>query len=140
MTFFWGLMFIVFIIIELMTVNLVTIWFAFGSLITFFVSLFFDFFIWQIVVFIIASLICLILTKPIVKKLKIIKFEPTNSDRFIGKSGEVVKAITPKEKGEVKVLGTVWTAISDEKLDVGTDVVVQKIEGVKLVVKKEEKD
>ena len=137
MTMFWGLAFLVFIVIELATVNLVTIWFAVGSLITLFVSLYVESEIMQIIIFIIASLVSLIITKPIASKLKIRNIEPTNSDRYVGKKGEVTKKITPKEKGEVKVLGTIWTAVSDETLEVGEEIEVKKIDGVKLIVEKE---
>ncbi len=137
MTMFWGLAFLVFIVIELATVNLVTIWFAVGSLITLFVSLYVESEIMQIIIFIIASLVSLIITKPIASKLKIRNIEPTNSDRYVGKKGEVTKKITPKEKGEVKVLGTIWTAVSDETLEVGEEIKVKKIDGVKLIVEKE---
>lgn len=137
MTMFWGLAFLIFIAIELLTVNLVTIWFAVGCLITLFVSLYVESVIIQLIIFIVASLGSLIITKPIASKLKIKNIEPTNSDRYVGKNGEVIKRITPKEKGEVKVLGTIWTAVSDETLEIGDNIVVQKIEGVKLIVKKE---
>lgn len=137
MTMFWGLAFLVFIVIELATVNLVTIWFAVGSLITLFVSLYVESEIMQIIIFIIASLVSLIITKPIASKLKIRNIEPTNSDRYVGKKGEVTKKITSKEKGEVKVLGTIWTAVSDETLEVGEEIKVKKIDGVKLIVEKE---
>ena len=36
-------------------------------------------------------------------------------------------------------MGTVWTAISNEALEVGEDILVEKIDGVKLIVKKEDK-
>ena len=139
MSMLWGLLFLLFVFIEIITVNLVTIWFACGAIVSLFVSMFTDSVAIQVIVFIIVSIISLLLTKPIVKKLKANKFEPTNSDRFIGKSGDVVKKITPKERGEVKVLGTIWTATSDETLEVGDSIVVEKIDGVKLIVKKEEK-
>ncbi len=139
MTLFWGVLFLLFVVIELATVNLVTIWFAVGALVSLFVSYFVDNVIIQTAVFIVVSLISLLLTKPILRKFKVVNFEPTNSDRFIGKKGDVVKRITPKEKGEVKVLGTIWTATSDETLEVGDEIEVLKIDGVKLIVKKEEK-
>ena len=139
MTILWGLLFLVLIFIEFVTINLVTLWFACGALISLFVSIYVDSVIVQTLVFIIVSLLSLVLTKPIVNKLKIKKVIPTNSDRYIGQSGEVIKKITPKEKGEVKVMGTVWTAISNEALEVGEDILVEKIDGVKLIVKKEDK-
>ena len=139
MTIAWLIVFLVLLAIELATVNLVTIWFAVGALVSLFVSYFVDNVIIQTAVFIVVSLISLLLTKPILRKFKVVNFEPTNSDRYIGKKGDVVKRITPKEKGEVKVLGTIWTATSDETLEVGDEIEVLKIDGVKLIVKKEEK-
>ena len=93
----------------------------------------------QMIVFIVVSLVTLLITKPLVKKFKKVDFVPTNSDRVIGKVGEVTKRITPDEYGEVKVYGTVWTAFSDDVLNVGDKVIITNIEGVKLIVKKEEK-
>ena len=71
------------------------------------------------------------------KKFKVTNFEPTNSDRVIGKVVEVTKEIKSNEYGEVVVFGTVWLAASDKNHKVGSKVVVQKIEGNKLIVKEE---
>lgn len=139
MTLFWGILFLLLIFVEITTVNLVTIWLAVGSIISLLVSLFYDNLILQIVVFILASLLSLIVTKPLVNKIKVKNIEPTNSDRYIGKKGDVISKITPKDRGQVKVLGTIWTAISNEELEVGDEIVVQGIDGVKLIVSKEEK-
>ncbi len=139
MTLFWGLLFLIFIGIELLTINLVTIWFAFGSIVALFASLFIDSMFILTIIFILSSLVSLFLTRPFLMKIKKKGFEPTNSDRYVGKSGQVIKKITSHENGEVKVLGSIWTAKSDEELEVGEKVVVIKIDGVKLIVKKEEK-
>lgn len=136
---FWGMLFLMFIFIELITLNLVTIWFAFGSIVTLIVSFFTDSFVILTIIFIISSLLSLFLARPFLMKIKRKGFEPTNSDRYVGKRGEVTKKITSREKGEVKVLGTIWAAASDEDLEVGDKIVVLKIDGVKLIVKKEEK-
>ena len=57
MTMFWGLAFLIFIAIELLTVNLVTIWFAVGCLITLFVSLYVESVIIQLIIFIVAIML-----------------------------------------------------------------------------------
>ena len=44
---------------------------------------------------------------------------PTNSDRVIGKKGEVTKKIESDKYGEVKVFGNTWTATSDKTIEVG---------------------
>ena len=73
-----------------------------------------------------------------IKKFKGFQVTPTNSDRVIGKTGEVIKKITKDSYGEVKIFGNVWTACSDSDIEVGTKIKVLDIEGVKLIVKKEE--
>ena len=65
--------------------------------------------------------------------------EPTNSDRVIGKVGEVTQKIGRNKYGEVKVYGNTWTASSKQVINVGERVKVLSIDGVKLVVEKEKK-
>lgn len=139
MTMIWLIAFLGLLLIELLTVNLVSIWFALGSLAAMIGSIFTESLTIQTIIFIGVSVVSLVLTKPIMKKYKLFKTEPTNLDRVIGQSGEVTKTITTSEYGEVKVLGAIWTATSTEELGVGTRVVVEKIEGVKLIVRREGK-
>lgn len=135
----WFVTFVVLLFIELTTVNLVSIWFAVGAVGAMITAYFVDSAIIQTLVFVVVSLIALLVTKPVVKKLKFNKVEATNLDRVVGKSAIVIKKITASDYGEVKVLGSIWTAVSDEVIEVGTKVVVKKIDGVKLLVNKEER-
>ena len=138
MTLGWFIIFLVLLGVEFATVNLVTIWFAIGALAAVILSFFVDSVFIQSTTFIVVSLVALILTKPIIKKFNIIQKNPTNSDRFIGREGVIIKDIQYNEYGEVKVSGEVWTATSKSSLKEGTKVVVKDIEGVKLVVEKKE--
>ena len=135
MSFVWMIIFIGLIILELMTVNLVSIWFAIGSLIAFILSFWVTEITWQITVFILVSFISLVLTKNLVKKIRGKEIEPTNLDRVIGKIAIVTEEITKLEPGEVKVDGKKWTAISTKKIKVGSKVEILSIDGVKLKVK-----
>lgn len=137
----WFVAFIVLLFIELITINLVTIWFAIGAVAAMIVTLFSDSLIWQLVVFLGVSFLSLLITRPLLKKFDKFEVEPTNLDRVVGKSGEVIKEINVEKNqyGEVKVLGNIWTACSEEVLDVGTKIKVLAIDGVKLIVEKEEK-
>lgn len=135
----WFSIFLVLLFIELTTVNLVSVWFAIGALAAMIVSIFVDAAFVQTLVFIVVSIIALLIMKPIIRKFKLSSGEATNLDRVIGKTGEVIKKISDSEYGEVKVLGTIWTATSDETIEVGTKVIIKRIEGVKLIVEKEEK-
>ena len=132
MTFTWLVLFIVLVFIELVTVNLVTIWFAIGSLVSFFVSVFSDNTSWQIGVFVVVSFIALLLTKSIVNKIKNKQIIPTNLDRVIGEVGIVTESISLLKIGEVKVDGKRWSAVSDTEIKLNEKVKILAIDGVKL--------
>lgn len=138
MSIFWLVTFILLIVIELMSVNLVTLWFALGAVVAMIASFITDNVLIQSTVFIAVSFITLFVTKPLVKKFKVNEKTPTNLDRVIGKRAEVTKKITSDEYGEVKVYGNYWTASGDRTFDVGEKVIVKDIDGVKLIVDKEE--
>lgn len=136
MSFIWMVSFIVLTLIEIFTINLVTIWFAIGALVSFFVSLCTENIGLQILVFIVISLITLLFTKKAVNKIKDKEMVPTNLDRVIGQIGIVTENIKPLEPGEVKVDGKKWTAIADKEIDINDEVKILSINGVKLKVEK----
>ena len=134
MTLFWLVLFVVLALFELATVNLVSIWFSLGALITTFVSLATDNVMVHLAIFTITSIILVLLTKPFVKKLKTRDVIPTNLDRVIGKVGVVTETIEKDDIGEVKVLGKKWSAYSDKEIKENSKVKVLSINGVKLKV------
>lgn len=137
MTFCWLLVFIVLLLIEICTVNLVSIWFALGALASLCASIFTNNMIIQLIVFIVVSFITLAVTKPLVKKIKG-KEHFTNLDRVIGMEGIVTEDISKFQIGEVKVDSKRWSAKSDEEIKKGSIVIIEKIDGVKLIVRKKE--
>ena len=128
-----------FVIVEALTANLLTIWFAAGSLVAFISTFFTDNPLIQVVIFVVVSVIVLVLLRPIAKKYTRTKKQPTNADMYINAEGVVTEAISNlNAKGTVKVRGSVWTArsFSDEvKIPEDTTIVVERIEGVKLIVR-----
>ncbi|MBP3841410.1 MAG: NfeD family protein [Bacilli bacterium] len=134
----WFVIFILLLLIELFTVNLVTIWFAIGALASIVSTYFTDNVIIQIVVFLVVSILMLIILKPLTKRFKIKHVVATNLDRVIGMEAIVTEEISKNKVGEVRVDGKKWSAVSNETLPKDTIVKVQKIEGVKLIVKKED--
>ena len=135
----WFIAFVILLVIELVTVNLVTIWFAIGAVAAIITTIFTDSILIQCIVFTVVSVISLLITKPLIKKFKKFEVEPTNSDRVIGKVGEVTQKIGRNKYGEVKVYGNTWTASSKQVINVDERVKVLSIDGVKLVVEKEKK-
>ncbi len=138
MTEAWLIFFIILVIIELITVNLVTIWFAFGALVTSLVSLYTTDTVILLAVFTLVSLLLLLITKPVVKKLKVKKVVATNLDQVIGKTGVVTEPIAKDKIGEVKVLGKRWSAYSDREISKDKKVKILSISGVKLKVEEKE--
>ena len=136
----WLILFVVLIILELCTVNLTTIWFAFGALLAYIVSLFTDNVMIQTTVFLAVSVITLILTRPVVRKYLLTKPSRTNADMLIGRTGIVTKKITKTDIGEVKIDGKYWSAKANKKIKEGSKVEILAIEGVKLIVKEKEDD
>ena len=135
MSLLWMILCIVLVLIEIMTINLVTIWFAIGALASFIFSFFIKNILLQIIIFIVVSIISLLCTKKFAIKVKGGKIEPTNLDMVIGKHGTVTEEIKKEEPGEVKVDGKRWSAISNKKIKVGSKVEILSIDGVKLNVK-----
>ena len=134
MTLFWLVLFVILSLFELVTVNLVSIWFAIGAIITTFVSLATDNIMIHLAVFTISSILLLLLTKPFVMKMKKRDVIPTNLDRVVGKVGVVTEKIEKDGIGEVKVLGKKWSAYSDKEVEEHSKVKVLSINGVKLKV------
>ena len=121
-------------LIEIITVNLTTVWFVISGIISMLVSLFTGNYYIQFAIFVIVGAILLIFTKPyFLKKIKIHK-ESTNLDRVIGMIGIVTEDITRFNPGEVKVDGKRWTAIAEKEIKKDASVRVKKIDGVKIIV------
>ncbi len=135
MVYFWLAVVILLVIIEILTFNMVTIWFIASALFALGISFFIDEFIWQFGVFVILGTIFLITTRPLLLKKLAHKKVNTNLDRIVGMRGKVTKKIEIDDLGEVKVDGKIWFAYADELIEVEKIVIIEAIEGTKLKVK-----
>ena len=135
---YWLIIILILSFVEIITINLVTIWFVASAGIALLVSLVVDSYYIQFLVFGICGLVIMILTRPLLKKLISKDKEKTNLDRVIGMEGVCTEEISRNKVGEVKVDGKKWSAISSSKINVGDEVIITAIDGVKLKVKKGE--
>lgn len=137
-TFIWTLVLVISVIVEAITIDLVSIWFGIGAI----AALIGEFFglspFIQMVLFTIVSIICIIVSRPLAKKYLRGNTVKTNLDRVIGKHCLVTETITADNKGEVEVMGTLWSATSldNEFIKAGEYAEVISIEGAHLIVKK----
>ena len=136
----WAILVIAFVIAEVATVQLVSVWFAAGALVTMILVFFFDIpIIGQIGIFIGTSAIFLALTMPfIIRKRKKRGYIPTNSELEIGRTARVIEEINADiGKGRVRVEGVDWSAVSADGSVIlhDTVVTVTAVNGAKLTVK-----
>ena len=132
----------VFFLGEIFTVSFLLFWPGIGAFLAFLTSLMLpDNIFVQVAVFVISSILLIIFTKPLVNRM--FKNQDTtsmNNSAILGKKGIVIKRIDDDNPvGQVKVNGELWSAIKSEKakpINVGESVIIEKIDGVKLLVRK----
>ena len=132
----WILGIIAFIILETVTYQLVSIWFAIGALggmiaafsgVNFYVQM--------------AVFICILCLRPISMKFFKPRNVETNAQSLVGKEVLITSDVDNiRGLGEGKVDGKVWTVRSIDNSHVlkGETAVIEKIEGVKLIVKRKD--
>ena len=137
MSIFWVILIIFLTIIEIVTINLVTIWYVASAILALILSFFTDNFTIQFAVFVIFGTIFLLTTKKTFDRVLKEKRELTNLDRVVGMTGIVTEEITKTKNGAVKVDGKVWTAQADKKIKVDSIVKILEINSTKLKVEEE---
>lgn len=134
MFYLWLMIVILLTIVEVMTVNLTTVWFVASGLVALLLSFIVDSFFVELAVFVLLGIFLLITTRPLLTKCIGKRNVKTNIDRIIGMKGIVTEDIHPNETGEVKVDGKRWTAISNKEFKAGSIVKILAIDGVKIKV------
>jgi membrane protein implicated in regulation of membrane protease activity len=135
----WLVLLVVFAGVEGLTAGLISIWFCAGSLVALFAS-------WldaslgvQIGLFAVVSVLAMALVRPLAKKYFQPNLVKTNADRILDQEGLVLQTIDNRQaQGQIKVGGAVWTARAaqdDQIIPQGALVTVERIEGVKAIVR-----
>ncbi len=132
----WLIIVVIFLIIEIITTGLATLWFAIGAILAFLSSLIGATFGVQIAIFLISSIVLFIGFFPFVKKKLGAKSYDTNVDSLVGKEAVVTKDILFNTIGAASVNGVIWSATSDTEIPKGTAVKIKQISGNKLIVTK----
>ena len=135
----WLIAIIAFGVLESVTAQFISIWFAGGAFVALIAHLLGASQPVQWIAFAVASAILLVLTRPFVARLTKTDVSVTGTDMLIGKNAVVTKATDSRgEQGEVRADGKIWTinSIDGEPIEEGSVVTIEKIEGVKLIVRK----
>ena len=134
---FWLAAMVVFLAAEAMTVTLVSIWFAVGSLGAIVVALLGGNLMLQITVFLLLAILLLLSLRSVVRRHITPRITRTNVDSIIGSTGIVLAPINNiAALGQVQVGGVEWSARSTDgsHISAGVLVRVDRIEGVKVFV------
>jgi membrane protein implicated in regulation of membrane protease activity len=130
---------VVCLVVEISTLGLASIWFAGGALLAMIIALIGGPLWLQILVFLVASIVLLIFTRPLATKFFNQNRTKTNVESVVGKQAIVTEAIDNiKGQGRIVTDGMEWTARSFDSsvIEEGSIVTIEKIEGVKAFVKK----
>ena len=137
--FIWLALMIIFIIAEIITVGLTSIWFAGGALAALLAALLGMTPLIQMILFLAVSFVLLFFTRPFALKYVKPHNVKTNYEEIIGKDVMVSERIDNREgTGTAVFNGQEWTARStddDKMIEAGTTAQVAEIRGVKLYVR-----
>ncbi len=120
---------------EMITTSFFLLWFGVGAAVAAVLTYFGFAPKIQLIAFVVVSGVLVVASRQIAKRITKEPPKKAVSDRLIGKKGIVIGEISPEASGVVRMQDDTWLAISDQKIEEGEYVVVEGIEGVKLVVK-----
>jgi membrane protein implicated in regulation of membrane protease activity len=137
----WMILLIIFIVGELATVGLTSIWFAAGALVALLAALIGAGPGVQIFLFLAVSAVLLAATRPWARKYINSKTHPTNADSLVGERIRIAERVSNIDQtGMAVVHGQEWTVRAqddNEIIEEGQLATVCSISGVKLIVVKE---
>ena len=138
MTFVWLAVVVLILLTEAATMGLVSIWFLPGALVSLVLALCKVGLLWQILAFVLLSAVTLAFGRKIFRPFG--KKEKTNTDALIGKTALITERVDNVQScGAAKIGGQIWTAraeLENEILEVGEQVSIVQIQGVKLICRK----
>ena len=128
----------IFLVLEMFTMGFLVFWLSIGSLFAMLITFVTTNIIIQTTVFVVSSGLLIFATKPLVKKFTKSDNAKTNVYSIVGKKAIVIEDIDwAAGSGQIKFEGQVWSARTEEQVNIvkGTEVEIEKIEGVKAFVK-----
>lgn len=137
MVWVWAIVIALSLVIEFITMQMVSIWLALGGVVGLILALIGGISIeMQIAVMVVASLLAILFLRKFTLKFLNTTSENKKADILIGKKTKMIEPATKDDAGTIKINGVVWTATSDEGIAQGEEVEVIEINGNKLKVKK----
>ena len=132
MVYVWLAITVIALIVEVVTADMLSIWFAGGGLLAMVSALFDAQLIVQICIFIVVSVVLLLVFRKVVlKKLSSGKEGNLNADAVIGKEFELITAVGFNTPGTIKVNDVVWNVVCEEQSKIIPEKTIVKVVGLK---------
>ncbi len=136
----WLAVIVICVVIEIVTFDLVSVWFAIGAVIPFILAGIGGIRIEiQIAVFVVVSALLIAFVRRLAKKFLFRNMNSkTNLEQYEGKQLRMLEECDFEHNGSVKINDVVWTATSENNEKIEKDAVVEvvRFEGNKIIVKK----
>ena len=141
MALIWLALVILFVVVELISLGLTSIWFAAGALVAGIVAMVGGPFWLQVILFMVVSAVLLACTRGFAKRHLDNKIEKTNAEGLVGKSSIVIETIdNASSTAKIRIGDIEWTARAVNETQVipkDSKVIIREIKGVKCMVEPE---
>ncbi len=134
----WLAVGVFFLIVELLTTALVSIWFVPAAIITCLLTFVIDSLLWQIAIFVVLSAVFMVIARKIYKKhIKKSVDDVDQNEKLLGKTA-IVTEDTNAITGRILVGDVYWRATSQDGVTIpkGETVIIKGVNGTTLVIKK----
>ncbi len=130
------------LIVEFVTMELVSVWISVGGLVSLILAACGVGYEIQIIACVVISIACILGLRKITLKFLNKNNEKTNTELIIGSKVKLLSSISSDEMGTIKYNGVIWSATTEDgsEINSGEYVVIDKIEGNKMIVKKEKSE
>ena len=127
-----------FLVVELLTTTLVSIWFVPAAIIVCLLTFVIESLVWQVAIFVVLSAVFMVVARKIYKKhIKKPVDDVDQNEKLLGKVAIVTEDTTPIS-GRILVGDVYWRAVSEngDIISKGETVVIKRVEGTTLVINK----
>ncbi len=134
----WLVVAVFFLVVEMLTTTLVSIWFVPAAVIVCLLTFVIDSLVWQIAIFVALSAVFMVFARKIYKKhIKKPVDDVDQNEKLIGKAATVTEDTTPIS-GRILVGDVYWRAVSEngDTIPQGETVVIKRVDGTTLVINK----
>lgn len=126
------------LIVEFISMELVSIWVSVGSLVAMILAFCKVSITIQLVVFGVVTIACILGLRRIAMKFFFRNKGKTNLDAIVGTVHKLLKKVDDDELGSIKINGVEWSvkSVNDETIEAGNYVEIVSVDGNKFIVKK----